>query len=215
MNFNLVPLLIILLSLTLVGIGAWILIRQRWFIQWLKGTVGLLFILFAVYMSFFAFSLIGYHELRVEETVATVSFRKIAPRTFQATVSLPGGDKHSYRLRGDLWQISARIIQWDGLLSLLGLSPAYQLGRISGRYISLAAERTKEHTVYALHRETFGFDLWESAQQGWSPFIDARYGSATYLPMADGAIYEITLSSTGLVGRPLNARAERAMGAWD
>jgi hypothetical protein len=40
------------------------------------------------------------------------------------------------------------------------------------------------------------------------------YGSATYLPMADGADYEVTVSQSGLVARPLNDAARLAVGAW-
>jgi hypothetical protein len=215
MNFDIVPLLIIAFSLVFVAVGAWMLVRQQWFIQWLKGTAGLLLVLVAVYLSFFAFNLYSYHELTEEEPVATVSFRKMGEREFLATVARPGGEKRDFKLRGDLWQLDARIIKWKGIFSLLGVHPGYQLDRISGRYVSLEAERSRERTVYSLHREGLGFDLWENAQKGWSPLIDARYGSATYLPMADGAIFEVTLSSTGLVGRPLNGSAEEAMGSWE
>jgi hypothetical protein len=38
-------------------------------------------------------------------------------------------------------------------------------------------------------------------------FVDTRYGSATFLPMADGAVYEIKTTHGGLMARPLNERA--------
>lgn len=215
MDFEIVPLLIIGFSLVFVAVGAWVLVRQQWFVQWLKGTLGLLLIALAVYFSFFAFNLYSYHELTREEPVATVSFRKIDEREYLATVARPGGEKRDFKLKGNLWQLDARIIKWKGVFSLLGVHPGYQLDRISGRYVSLEAERSRERTVYSLHREGLGFDLWHSARKGWNPLIDARYGSATYLPMVDGAIFEVTLSSTGLVGRPLNGAAEDAMGSWE
>lgn len=45
--------------------------------------------------------------------------------------------------------------------------------------------------------------------------IDAQSGSATFMPMADGAIYEIVLTNTGLAGRPLNEAAQTALGRWE
>jgi hypothetical protein len=48
----------------------------------------------------------------------------------------------------------------------------------------------------------------------WLPWFDALYGSATYLPMADGALYDIRVSPTGLVARPLNQAARDAVGTW-
>ena len=43
--------------------------------------------------------------------------------------------------------------------------------------------------------------------RSWVPWLDALYGSATFLPMADGALYEIKVSQSGLVARPLNQAA--------
>jgi hypothetical protein len=44
--------------------------------------------------------------------------------------------------------------------------------------------------------------------------VDAYYGTATYLPMADGARFEISLTRTALIARPLNEPARRAVGDW-
>jgi hypothetical protein len=44
--------------------------------------------------------------------------------------------------------------------------------------------------------------------------VDALYGSATYLPMVDGALYEIKVSQSGLLARPLNQAAREAVGSW-
>ena len=46
------------------------------------------------------------------------------------------------------------------------------------------------------------------------PGIDAHYGTATYVPMADGARYEVMLSRDALVARPANDRARDALGVW-
>ena len=36
------------------------------------------------------------------------------------------------------------------------------------------------------------------------PWADALYGSAVYVPMSDGARYQVVVSQSGLVARPLN-----------
>ena len=46
-------------------------------------------------------------------------------------------------------------------------------------------------------------------------WVDAEYGSATFLPMADGALFTVKLSSTGLVARPENDRATIAIQDWE
>ena len=69
--------------------------------------------------------------------------------------------------------------------------------------------------MYALGPKP-ALDLWllARAYPRWLPFVDAVYGSATYLPMADGARFQVTISQTGLVARPTNDAAEAAVGAW-
>ncbi|MDF1780474.1 MAG: hypothetical protein P1U67_04185 [Alcanivoracaceae bacterium] len=215
MSFQAVPLLIFALCAVLVITGVFVLIRQQWLVQWLKGTAGLLFIAVAIYFSLFALNLFSYQQLTREAPVATVSFKEVSPQVFSATVSQPNGTVSEYELNGELWQLDARIIKWKGLFALFGFAPGYQLDRISGRYLSLEDELSRERTVYEVKTPAIGFDIWQSAKSGWSMMVDASYGSATYLPMTNGAIFEVTLSNTGLVGRPLNGSAQEAVERWD
>lgn len=214
MSFSAVPYLIIAFAVLFVLAGAWVLLKQRWFIAWIKGMAGIVLILLAVYISFFAFNLMSYQALIQDEPIATVSFRQIGDQDFAATVSEPNGASESFRLQGDLWQLDARIIKWKGIFSLLGFKPGYRLARIQGRYLTLADERSKPHSVYAVHQPAIGFDVWQSAKESFSFLIDARYGSATFMPMADGATYQVSLSGTGLLARPLNKAATRALSQW-
>ena len=46
------------------------------------------------------------------------------------------------------------------------------------------------------------------------PWIDAVYGNAAFVPMEDGALFEVTLSHTGLLARPLNDPAKEAVNRW-
>lgn len=215
MSFSSVPVVMFVLCAVMGLAGVYVLIRNRWIIQWLKGTAGLLLIGIAVYLSLFALNLFSYHALTREAPVATVSFREVSAQTYSVTVAQPDGTNTQYELKGDLWQLDARIIKWKGLFALFGFSPGYQLDRISGRYLSLEDELSRERTVYEVKSPTVGFDIWQSAKDGWSLMVDASYGSATYLPMANGAIFEVTLSNTGLVGRPLNGSAQQALERWD
>jgi hypothetical protein len=215
MNYTLAPLVLIVFSLLLVLIGAWILLRQKWVLQWLKGTAGLLLVVLAIYMSVFALNLYGYKEYAQEVSVATVSFWESGDQSFIATVTRTDGSSEEFRLKGDQWQLDARIIKWKMPFSLLGLKPGYQLDRMQGRYYALEDERSRDRTVYSLHRDPVGLDVWLLAKKGWGLIIDARYGSAAYLPMADGALFEVTVAPTGLVARPMNGSAQKAIAGWD
>lgn len=215
MNYTLAPLVIFIFSLVFVLVGAWVLLRQQWLMQWLKGTAGLMMVGLAIYLSLFALNIYGYREYAQEVSVATVSFRQSGEQSFIATVTRTDGTTEDFRLKGDQWQLDARIIKWKMPFSLLGLQPGYQLDRISGRYYALEDERSLDRTVYSLHRDPVGIDVWKMARDGWSLLVDASYGSAAYLPMAEGALFEVNAGPTGLVARPMNGSAQQAISGWD
>ena len=162
-----------------------------------------------------AFSYYGYDRLIDEQLVGTVKFTESASADFVARVMINGEDHQMFRLRGNEWQMDARVVTWKPPATLLGLDPIYQLDRISGRYSDLDEEQSKQRTVYALS-EPVRLDVWDFARKHprLMPGIDAQYGTATYLPMAHGAIYEVSMTRTGLIARPVNEAAREAVGDW-
>jgi hypothetical protein len=44
--------------------------------------------------------------------------------------------------------------------------------------------------------------------------FDAQARRVNYLPMANGAVYSISLAATGLLVHPLNQAAEQALKSW-
>ena len=161
-----------------------------------------------------ALNLRTYGRLTHEEPVAELSFQARGPQRWQATLTtVPDLSKQSFELAGDEWQLDARVLKWRGWATLLGLDARYRLERVSGRYRDIQQERSAPRTVYPLGEEP-AFDLWALARDypQWLPFVDAVYGSATYLPMADGATYEVALTQSGLIARPQNAAARAASG---
>ncbi len=96
-----------------------------------------------------------------------------------------------------------------------GFDAAYRLERISGRYSTHRRRAQLPRTVYPLNPPN-RIDPWDLVHRyhSWMPWFDALYGSATYLPMGDGALYEIKVSQSGLIARPLNQAARDAVGSW-
>ena len=58
-------------------------------------------------------------------------------------------------------------------------------------------------------------DLWELDQTINMPFVEGVYGNATFMPMRDGAMFDIRLSASGLVAVPVNEQAREAVQLWD
>lgn len=162
-----------------------------------------------------AFSYYGYDRLIDEQLVSQIEFSESAPGEYTARVMVDGKTDRLLILRGDEWQMDARVVNWKPPATLLGLDPIYQLDRLSGRYSDINDERTEERTVHALSHD-LALDVWQVARKFpvLMPGVDAYYGTATYLPMADGARFEVTLSRTALIARPMNDAAENAVGEW-
>ncbi len=162
-----------------------------------------------------AFSYYGYGRLVDEQVVGKIEFSQSAPGEFTARLMIDGEPDRLLALRGDEWQIDARVVLWKPPVTLLGLDPIYQLDRLSGRYSDIDDEMKEQRTVYALTEE-LTLDVWRVARQfpRLVPGVDAYYGTATYVPMADGARFEVTLSRDALIARPVNEAARKAVGDW-
>ena len=157
-----------------------------------------------------------YARLTHEAPVAELVFELAAPQRYRVTLTgVPSGEMQTLVLAGDEWQLDARVLKWQGWANVLGLDAQYRLERISGRYRNLEQERHDTRTVYDLS-ENPGIDIWDLRQRypQWLKFVDAVYGSATYMPMADGARYEVSMTQTGLIARAANEAAQAAGGSW-
>jgi len=173
-----------------------------------SGALGSASILLAV-------SYYGYGRLVDEQLVSRIEFSQSAPGEYTARLMIDGEADRLFTLRGDEWQMDARVVNWKPPATILGLDPIYQLDRLSGRYSSVDDELSQQRTVHALSDE-LPLDVWYVARKfpALMPGVDAYYGTATFLPMADGARYEVTLSRTALLARPVNEPAREAVGKW-
>lgn len=204
-------------ALLILAAAVRMLLRGTWFWAWLKGTAAVLCVALAASLGLIAYDMYSYQQLSLDKPVATVSFERVEKQAFIATVALTdSGETREFYLRGDQWQMDARILRWKSIIRSMGGKPGYRLDRISGRYLTLEDERTQERTVYSLHEQDYGLDFWAWAykKEGQAPLLDAAYGSATYVPMVDGALFEVALSQSGLVAKPLNAAAQKAVQVW-
>jgi len=179
------------------------------------GAAALVLILAAACAALVGANLRSYQRLSYEQPAGELQFARVGDREFNATLTYPSGERANFALHGDEWQVDARVLKWRAFANLVGFDAAYRLERISGRYTRVEDERTLSRTVYDLNAPG-RIDPWELVHRyrSWLPWMDALYGSATFLPMADGALYEIKVSQSGLIARPLNQAAREAVGSW-
>ena len=197
---------LLMLSLILFFLSAKRFMRGKPLTASLQGLSGLSLGLTGLLSLSITANLYTYDRLTYEQAIATLTFQQIGEKQFQLEITYgKTAEKASYLLRGDEWQLDARIIKWHGWSQLLGLNARYRLERISGRYSNIDEELTKQRSVYALSNKD-EIDYWALIKdyEKWFPWIDAYYGSATYLPMENNAIYTVSLTQSGLIARPVN-----------
>ncbi|AOB28908.1 MULTISPECIES: hypothetical protein [Bordetella] len=173
---------------------------------------GLLLLALAGVSGLLALSLVQFARLTDDKPVAEVMVRQQGDGQFQLAARTPDQRMRDYTLYGDQWQIDAKVVRWRLPALLAGVPPLYRLERLSGRYQDTARERSATRSVHAL-------DDWPAPDlaqvkrlvPNWLPFVDVQFGSAAYMPMFDGARYQVYLDPRGaLFIRPADAAtAER------
>ena len=161
-----------------------------------------------------------YQRLTDERDVAILSVALVSEQNYQVTLQQPSlgstRNSNSFLIKGDEWQLEARILKWKGWANLIGLDSYYQLDRIRGRYRSIEQEGNQPPTIHALPNESRGINLWQlkKIMKSAIPFLDAYYGQAVFLPLKDGAEFIISINQSGLLARPQNDIARQAINEW-
>jgi hypothetical protein len=165
---------------------------------------GALFVALGALSGSLAVGIQGYRVLTAEEVAALIEVRPIAPQRFSATFRLADGTTSTHELAGDELYVDAHILKWKPVGHLFGLQTLWSLDRVAGRYRSIEDERTAPRTVHALAPGR-SVDLFQLRRRhaALSPFYDAEYGSATYLPVTGPAELELRVTTSGLLLRAL------------
>lgn len=145
----------------------------------------------------------GYRALTREEIVALVATEPTGDRQFSARFVFPDGREETFSLSGDELYVDAHILKWKPLANLLGLHTSFELDRVAGRYSDVEDEREEARTIYSLAASK-PFDLFELRRSYallFAPFVDAEYGSATFIEVDEAAELEVRVSTTGLLIR--------------
>jgi hypothetical protein len=178
--------------------------RRRWQGTVIWGLAGLLFMTLATLFATVGVSIHGYRALTYEQVVATIRTDPTGPQRFNALVTYPDGRAETFDICGDAIYIDAHILKWQPWVNVMGLHTVYELDRVAGRFDDLADERARPRAVYSLARPK-PLDLFDVARRFrlLSALVDAEYGSATFVGARGLAVYEILVSTSGLLARPV------------
>ncbi len=184
----------------IVAIGA--LRRKKLLSLLMRLLLSLLFLTLAALFGTITIATVGYRALTYEETAATVRIEPLAAKSFMAHFTFPDGRQASYKLAGDELYVDAHILKWKHFVNILGLHTAYELDRVTGRYIDMHDELVAPRTVFTLSPDR-PINMFNLRQRYFflRSLLDADYGSATFINSDKPASFEIRVSTTGLLIR--------------
>lgn len=179
--------------------------------NFLRWALALFMIGLALPMGGLGLLLRHYHWLIDDQPVAVIALKQVAPQRFQATLVPTGQPAMEHELLGDEWQLDARVVRWQLPAAIAGLPPVYRLERLSGRYGDPKDETSKPRSVHDL-RDRWDFWMFQQRYLSSMHLADARWGSAAYLPMLDGASYRVSINPRGgLVAKPADEKTEELL----
>lgn len=187
--------------LLIAGIGALLRTRPLRFV--IRALAGTILVCIAALTATIALGIQGYRALTREDVAAHLSVMPIGPQRFSVTVRFPDARQASFELAGDEIYADARILKWKPFANILGVHTGYELDRLAGRYRNIEQERSAQRTVHSLAVDK-PVDLFSLRRRYLflEPFLDAEYGSATFVPVSGPAELELRVSTTGLLLRP-------------
>lgn len=151
-------------------------------------------------------------RLTHEGPVADVYVKTLSAKQnlYKVTVKRLDGDipPQSCTIQGDEWLIGGRVQKWKPWANVLGLDATYSLDQVSNKYFSAARGNGKTITSCDLH----GAPVVNAyVPEPWTQWIlahfyteDRRFGSANYMPLADGAVYRVLITQSGFNAEPKN-----------
>ncbi len=200
-----VSLVTALIGALLVALAIWAGKRRRLLHSLVSVLSALLCLALAALFATVTIGIHGYRALTAEEVAAVVQTDPVGPQHFRATVTMPDGRTGQFDILGDALYVDARILKWKPIVNILGLQTAYELDRVGGRYNAVPDERHRPHTIFPLGQDhmvnVFGFV--HRHPTVLAPLVDATYGSGTFITVARPARYEVRVSTTGLLIRPV------------
>lgn len=206
---------IAILALVILLFAARLLLGERWLMGWLRGMLGLSLLSIAVIGALIAYDISTYAEIPSDKPLLTISAKAEGPQRYRVTV-LEGATERSFLLDGDLWQLDARQLHWKGLADLIGLKSGYRLETLNGRFFAIEQQELAAFTHVELAKSRYGVDFWQWLRNFEKDLfiVDANPLRVSYLPIADGAVYSVSLVPTGLMAEPLNNAAQQALKDW-
>lgn len=210
-------------------VGAWLFFRGLGHVgsgRPAKGTahvaIGAPLTVVGLALGLLGFNSMTFERLTHEGAVADVRVKSLdaAKNLYQVSITRLDGPKltQACTLQGDEWDMSARVQKWKPWANVMGLDTTYTLDQVSNRYFN--AQRGNGRPITACDLKGPPPQVNQYVPKSWLFWLvdhayteDRRFGSATYMPLTDGATYRVVITQSGLNAFPTNGTAQKANAA--
>lgn len=214
------PLILGLLGLGFFAAGLRQMIRGRVLVSLVTLLGGAILACLGVGLGTVGANLLTYSRLTYERPVAEVSVVGLDARSKEYSVTVRPVDSPPTTciLQGDEWLLSAKVQTWQPWANVLGFDATYTLDQIANKYMDAAEANGKPITACDLARREPPLTRYMPVRfTVWATSIlqlqNRRFGSANYMPLANGADYRVLITEQGLVAEPINEFARAAVAA--
>jgi hypothetical protein len=161
----------------------------------------------------------SYERLTYEVPLADVTVHVVNPAQKIFAVTVTRLDQSHYvqtcTLQGDAWEIGGRFQKWKPWANEIGLNATYTLDQISNRYYRALDGDGQRITACDLKApQPEAVQLLPDIVVRWvlqhMMVEDRFFGSASFMPMADGAEYKVIATQFGFNAEPVNDPARAA-----
>ena len=213
MIYQIIAVFIFIVAIIALALSAKFLLNKKWLIGFSRGCLGLFLLLLTVLLGFSASDIFSYKAVENNYSVVTLSFRKKEGNSYHVELQEAGGSYYASDIEGQQWQLNMRMFKWTPLFGAVGFRPGYRLEDISGRFIELQLDKMVEKPELKKMNVSGQIDVWQFLNQHPAAFpsVEAYIGSPGFIPVADGAIYDVILSGQNLTVNPLNDAAQSAL----
>ena len=216
MTYTIIAVVVSILALVLLFIAARLLSNKKWIPGFLRGCLGIILVMLTIVLGLSAKDIASYKAAENAQTIATLSFRNKEANTYQVEIQETSGVFYTNEIEGQQWQLNARMFKWVPLVGAMGFRQGYRLEDIRGRFIELQIDKVMPKREPEQLNRSGTIDVWKILNDSPDSLssVSAYISTPGFIPVADGAIFDVVLSGQNLTVNPLNDAAKSALKSW-
>lgn len=212
------PIVLLLLGLFFVLAGARQMKRARPVVGTVAFLGGLALAAIGVALGSIGANLLSYARLTYERPVAEVRVLSLnaVDKRYSVIVIPVDAPPTTCVLQGDEWLLSAKVQTWKPWANVLGFDATYALDQLANKYADATEANGKPITACDLAGADPALKRYlpprfTALALSWLQVDNRRFGAASYMPLADGAVYSVLMTQQGLAAEPANDVARLAV----